>query len=326
MYGDITAKFQATLLALGCTSRKELCARFVAVNPATQCNVDRLNKWMQGRAQPRSPHVFNDWAKVLGTGRSGGWVANSGLDEFLQELSGQTGVAIDTLRQTDKSRPPAGAQRTGTGLVGGLRALCGTFAWYAESWSPHYPGRFLRGSLVVRPVHGGTVEAVYSEMLLDGQVHMPGAVTLVGRVVHIHAHEPGGGSSIFLTLIMPGPPASVMCGIMAGASFLSHEPLPSASRVVFVRVPDGTPLEASNRIISPGPLAFAADLRSLGMTPTDGARLDRLINELLGGGVMQISTGDQAVLAAILDSPFLSDPPPRRRLSIVPGTGGTGRA
>jgi hypothetical protein len=43
-----------TAAALGCNSRKELCARFRGVNQATQCDLDRLNKWVQGRSLPRA--------------------------------------------------------------------------------------------------------------------------------------------------------------------------------------------------------------------------------------------------------------------------------
>ena len=54
------AKLRMAAAALGYTSRKELCARFRAVNPATQCDLDRLNKWVQGRALPRAASVYAD--------------------------------------------------------------------------------------------------------------------------------------------------------------------------------------------------------------------------------------------------------------------------
>ena len=51
-YHDIGLKLRLTAAVLACASRKDLCARFRAVNPATHCDLDRLHKWMQGRALP----------------------------------------------------------------------------------------------------------------------------------------------------------------------------------------------------------------------------------------------------------------------------------
>jgi hypothetical protein len=42
------AKLRLAAATLGCSSRKEFCARFRSVNPATQCDIDPLNKWVQG--------------------------------------------------------------------------------------------------------------------------------------------------------------------------------------------------------------------------------------------------------------------------------------
>src|SRR5215475_6468444 len=43
-------KLRMAAAALGCSSRKEFCARFRNVNKTTQCDLDRLSKWMQGRS------------------------------------------------------------------------------------------------------------------------------------------------------------------------------------------------------------------------------------------------------------------------------------
>ncbi len=83
--------------ALGCNSRKELCARFRGVNQATQCDLDRLNKWVQGRSLPRAISVYADLAAVIGTPNPGRWVADCSLEEFAAELAARTGVDATTL-------------------------------------------------------------------------------------------------------------------------------------------------------------------------------------------------------------------------------------
>ena len=64
------AKLRLAAATLGCSSRKEFCARFRSVNPATQCDIDRLNKWVQGRPLPRASSVYADFAAVIGSSQS----------------------------------------------------------------------------------------------------------------------------------------------------------------------------------------------------------------------------------------------------------------
>jgi len=47
-------KLSITAAILNCATRKELCARFRNVNPATEFELERSYKWLQGRALPRS--------------------------------------------------------------------------------------------------------------------------------------------------------------------------------------------------------------------------------------------------------------------------------
>src|ERR1700722_12640669 len=90
-------KLRMSAAALGCTSRKEICARFRAVNPATQCDIDRLNKWVQGRSLPRASSVYEDLAKVIGAAKTGHWVAECSLEDFATELAVLVGADASTL-------------------------------------------------------------------------------------------------------------------------------------------------------------------------------------------------------------------------------------
>ena len=87
MHAEFAAKLRLTAAVLGNATHKGLCARFRAVNPNTPCDIDRLHKWIQGRALPRSPQLYEDWAKVLGTHRPGTWLATCSMNEFRDEIA-----------------------------------------------------------------------------------------------------------------------------------------------------------------------------------------------------------------------------------------------
>ena len=117
------AKLRLAAAALGCNSRKEFCARFRGVNPATQCDIDRLNKWVQGRSLPRASSVYADFAAVIGSSNSGRWVADCSLQEFAAEVMARTGVDAATLATPD-SLSRRGNPRA-AGLFGGMATLTG---------------------------------------------------------------------------------------------------------------------------------------------------------------------------------------------------------
>ena len=121
--------------------------------------------------------------------------------------------------------------------------------------------------------------------------------------------EPVGDIPLFFSLQMPGPPASVLCGVMSGVAFLSHEPLPTACRVVFIRVPDTPKLDFTNRYVDPVAGAVAADLAELGLAVANAERLDAFTREFVGTTATQVTPEDQARFASILDRHHLNEEP-----------------
>jgi hypothetical protein len=109
-----------------------------------------------------------------------------------------------------------------------------------------------------------------------------------GRSMHFVVREPEGDVPLFISLQIPGPPASVLCGVMSGVAFVSSEPLPSACRIVFIRVPDTPRLDGTNRYFDPVSAAIAAFTR-----------------EFLGTSPNQVTTQDQAMFASMLDREHL---------------------
>jgi hypothetical protein len=290
--------------ALGCNSRKELCARFRSVNPATQCDLDRLNKWMQGRSLPRAASVYADLAAVIGTANPGRWVADCSPEEFAAELTARTGVDNATLAISDnlsrRGNPRA------AGLLGGVATLAGAFAAYSPAWSPHVHGRLVRGALRLAPGRTGTLIATYTETFLGRHMHLTAEVWISGRAMHFLAREPDGDMPVFISLQLPGPPASVLCGVMSGVAFIAHEPLPSACRIVFIRVPDTPALNDTNRFFDSVPGAIAADLADLGVNISEADRLDAFTREFVGKMPNQATPQDQANFASMLDRQHLS--------------------
>jgi len=296
-------KLRMAAVALGCNSRKEFCARFRSVNRATQCDLDRLNKWMQGRSLPRAGSVYADLAAVIGTAKSGRWVAESRLEEFAAELTSLTGVDAAALAIPDNlsrcNNPLL------VGLFGGVATLAGAFAAYSPAWSPHFRGRLIRGALRLTASRSGALIGTYTESLVGRDVRLTAEAWIGGRSMHFVLREPEGEVPLFISLQVPGPPASVLCGIMSGMAFVSHEPLPSASRIVFIRVPDTPRIDGTNRYFDPLPGAIAADLLDLGFDIPEADRLDAFTRVFLSAGPNQVTAQDQATFASMLDGQHL---------------------
>jgi len=314
-YQDFDAKLRMTASVLGCANRKELVARFRAANPATQCDLDRLHKWLQGRALPRSSEVLKDWASVLGSGRDGAWLANCALAAFAQELAGLFGRDAEQLLSSEafagrgsRTAAPAAAAEP---RMSGTRYLCGDYACYSAAWSPYMRGKLIRGGLTIRPGRGPALTATYSEMLIDKPVRFTGVPIIARRTLHMHLNEPGGELPLFFSLFMPRPPAGVLCGVMSGVTLLGQDPEPSASRIAIIRVAADAPLDATNRYLDTDRGTVAADLAALALSPANPSRVDRLVLDFLCGNqpAYQVESAQQAALAAELDPIHLGSRP-----------------
>ena len=154
------------------------------------------------------------------------------------------------------------------------------------------------------------MQATYCETLLGRTVAMQGEVLLTGRSLHLPVHDPDSQLPIFFSLGLPGAPISVLCGVMSRAAFLAADGLPSACRVVIVRVPAEDPLESSNRYLDADPAMISADLAALGV-PLSRGGLASLITDFLRTGLDQVTPADRARFAALLDPAQLSPPGPR---------------
>jgi hypothetical protein len=212
---DLAAKLRLTGAVLGCGGRKDLCARFRAANPATHFDLERSHKWLQGRAVPRSLTVYEDWAKVIGTRKAGSWIAGCSVEAFLEEICGLFDADAGALRRLVEVR--GGDSGAPSPASSAAHYLCGHYACYSWAWSPYYRGKLIRGSLAIAP--GGRapgLAATYTEELLGHAVRFLAPALICGRTLHFDLREQQGMSPLFISLILPGPPASALCGVMSG--------------------------------------------------------------------------------------------------------------
>ena len=305
----LAAKLRMAAAALGCESRKALCARFRGVNPATQCELERLSKWMQGRSLPRSFSVYADLAAVIGSMKTGAWIAECPLEEFAAELTACTGAQAKVLTLAEAPAPRADPRARV--LFGATATLAGAFAAYSMAWSPHFRGSLIRGSLRLRTNERGKIVASYAENLLGRRLGLDGEVQVRHRSMDVTLREPESRVPLFVTLHVPGPPASVLCGVMSGTAFIAHEALPSAVRVVFIRVPDTSSLDATNRYLAPTSGAIAVDLAALGLPARGAEQVDAFTREFLGEAPTQVTGQDQATLAGMLDREYFAPTDPQ---------------
>jgi hypothetical protein len=302
-HAEFAAKLRLTAAAIGCTSRKAFCARFHAVNPRTQCEVERLHKWMQGRALPRGIDFYEDWRAVIASQRPAAWLETCTVEAFTVELASLTGIPVEDLRarETRQSRgseePPA--------VFGAQRAIYGSFACYSHAFSPLFRGRLIRGALRVAPDQGTGARAVYTEALISGTYRMAGDVILSGGMMHVLLKDGTTALPMFLCLIVPGPPGSVLCGILAGPTLTSNAPAPTATRFAAVRVPDDADVDDGNCYLDADAGHVLENLAATGLAVQQRERVGEQIMGFLGAGANQVALVDQLLLCDMLDAAHL---------------------
>lgn len=224
-------KLGVTAVLLGCATRKELCARFRAVNPATEFDLERSFKWLQGKSLPRSMTVYDDWARLLGTSRGGAWLAGCSVDAFVDEVC--------ALFQADAAEVQQRAARfLGERAGSGGDGLSGDFLCYSWAWSPFRQGALIRGTLALRPAPSGRVGAVYSEQL-DRQLGVfNGSGIRTGRTLQLTLAG-GEGEHMAQSLLVSGRPNDCFCGVLQGFTIAGPTAEVSACRIMGIRLPEG---------------------------------------------------------------------------------------
>lgn len=310
---DIDWKLCLTAAFVGAVTRKDLAAAFRAVNPASAFDLERAHKWLQGRARPREPAVYDDWARLLGLGRPGAWVADCDAEAFADALCARD--SHDRAALVEQARAFAGGAAKGGSGSGGPPAVVGTYACYSHAWSPYFRGRLARAALTIAAPEaaGRPLVAAYAENLPIGTVRYEGAVTISECAIYLDLRQLSGGVHLLWCLFPPTPPASVLGGVMCGVTCLGPAPPPSATRVVAVKLPPdaGPSPQALDTYLPPG-ASPAADLAALGLPlgrlhhPVDLAFAGFLSEGSGRCGVDQAPTGAFRALVDLLDRHWLT--------------------
>ena len=316
MARDIDRKLRLTAAVLGVTARKDLAAAFRRINPATPFDVDRANKWLQGRAQPREQQLYEDWSKVLGLDRPGQWIAECDTEAFLDEVCARHGrVREDLLHRLEESA----SRRNRSGSV----ELAGTFVCYSHAWSPYFSGRLIRGELTVGVESSpNRLPVSYTEVLPTGVLALKGAMFLSKRGLHIQAGDLTGDTQVVTFCLFPAaPPASVLGGFMFGTTLISPDAQPSVTRIVLVRLPAASTRLRSVDAYLPRQGSMAEDLAQFGLHVGDATAVDLRLAEFLNGssdGFDQIPVSAYRALADLFDRDWLVGSTMARRPGSLP--------
>jgi hypothetical protein len=278
---DIDRKLRVTAALLGAVTAKDLAAAFRRANPATSFDVERAHKWIQGRARPRELRLYEDWVKVVDLDRPGAWIADCELDEFIGVICARHNCDRGMLeRRLESSRRSTAGQRQERDL-----SFTGTYACYSHAWSPYFRGQLIRGefSIAQRPGSQGLL-ACYSERLPTSRLHLEGPLAVTGRAMHLDLRETDGNAHMLFCLFSPTPPASVLAGLMCGATIIDPDAQPSVTRMVMVRLPGPSMRLRSADAYLPPQASVAGDLASLGLPIPNLAAVDHGVGGFLAGG------------------------------------------
>lgn len=318
MAQHIDQKLRLTAAVLGTVTRKDLAAAFRRVNPATGFDVDRANKWLQGRAQPRQLSVYEDWSKLLELGRPGSWIAECEVEAFAAALCERHGLDPGELERRNEGIHRASSSARDTRAMD----MAGTYACYSPAWSPHHRGDLMRGIFTVNSRAGGADPiATYEEYVPTLSFRVKGLLTIGKRGIYLNLLEPGGDIQFLFCLFPPSPPVTVLGGHMSGLTIIGLEPQPSVTRTVMIRLPAITAELQTWGGYLPFADSIADDLATLGLELDDRKAADAHIKRFLGGpggsGIDQIPSADFRALVEFFDRRWLER-------QVAPGTRGAG--
>jgi hypothetical protein len=252
---EFAEKLQLTAQALGCATQKELCARFIELNPATHFTLQNSYKWIKGRSLPRSGGVYRDWAQLLDLDRSAQFLVNCPLDIFSSLLSARYGL------------DPAGFEtQPGEGTNAGARSLLeGNYACYSLAWSKAARGQLIRGTLSISLDADDSMSAHYQEQVPGGALGYSGRVHRTSRTVSMMLEDAENEHMLFISCLLPLPPGTILTGLLAGSAYHDLEGRPTAVRMLCVR--SMKPHEAvaqGNRYLDTSAVTINLDLEDLG--------------------------------------------------------------
>lgn len=338
----VAEKLELTSIALGCLTRKELCAAFLRVNPQTVMTLQNSYNWLSGRSVPRTFSLFEDWAAALRLDEGPHFVLSSSLEEFaeavgrrvvlpaglLESLGGASGAAsaareaVPGARPETAREPGAGAGAAGAAAMPGPSRgsvwrngalLHGSFLALSHSWSPQQRGRLLGGALSFEVQEGGRITVDYREKILGRTVRFGGSGLEDGRTGQVTLHCEANAATYLMAFHLPPLPGNLTAGVFAGTALYDPDSEPTASGILFLRN-HALEREALEAVCGYEDLDIEAltrllDLLGYGSDPDRAAEraLLTLLSPIGSGPLLALPRSDVVAAATLLD---------RRRLAL----------
>jgi hypothetical protein len=259
--GPFARKLLMAVEVLGYRSLAELVARVRTTSPGTSITLDRAYKWLQGRAMPQDPAIYDDLARAFGLGEEGTFVRDSSVEAFVERLRRARGV------------DPV--------VSSGLRD--GAYAMYSLARDIGGGSAVVRGCVrVATDPDGGVRRVEYVERDGAGPVSFSGELGVSRRLHTVTLASSQGDDSLSLALAVPGQPVPVIGGLLTGQAQYAVAARPICCRVLLlaVRNPSVDP-EAGNGEFGIGTDLIAADVAAIGYPGSDCAAVAERIHAYL---------------------------------------------
>lgn len=285
---DVAKKLELTSIALGCLTRKEICAAFARVNPNTVMTLPNSYNWQSGRSIPRNFGVFEDWATVCGIDEGPHFVMSSSLSEFVRVLGDRFGLPDELLASfgpPPEPEPSAPFDAAGDTTWSAGALLRGSFLAVSPSWSPVQRGRLLAGAMTFEPAAGNVV-ARYQENILGRTITFSGTGRTDGQICQLMLECEANRGIYLMAFHLPPLPGNFAGGVFAGSALYDPNSEPMSSAIVLLRNHALTPAElvAASEYMDPDPAPIANCLERLGYGRDDGLAVEQELLRLLDGG------------------------------------------
>jgi hypothetical protein len=234
---DIAKKLELTSIALGCLTRKELCAAFQRVNPNTSMTLQNSYNWQRGRSVPRNFSLFEDWAAATGLSQGPHFIMSSALDEFIDALGEKFALPERLLESYGRSAASTATVPTDDGEDPTWRngaLLRGSFLALSVAWSPMQRGRLLCGAIAFQ-TEGGRVAAQYVENVLGRAIVFNGSGAEDGKTGQVALRCEANGAAFLMAFHLPPLPGNLAGGVFAGNALYDSNSEPTACSLLLLR-------------------------------------------------------------------------------------------